>query len=537
MTKNILVIDDDPQVLMSVSKLLTKAGYFVTTASNSKEAFEKVEQSDFDLVIADIRMPDLDGIETIKKIKEIRNSKNKPHIPVVFITGYSDVEAIGRAKQLGEVVLKPFDLEDLLGRVRQQSTKRRVVITGLGVIASNGIGKDEFWEANVKGKSGVNKIEGFDTAGYSSKIAGQVLSFNPLKYMPESVAKRADRYAQLGLAAAKMAVEDSKLNLEEENKYKIGVCVGTGLGGLLYHEEQIAKIMKGGPGKAHPLGVPKTSPNAVPGHIAIELGLKGINLAISTACASSTNAIGQAFDIIRLKRADVVIAGGTEAPVTSFTFAAYDSLKVLSSSRNDNPHEASRPFDLDRDGFVLGEGAGMVILEELEHAQKRNAYIYAEIIGYGSTSGAYHMVMPDPSGDDAARVMRLAIEEANINPEDIDYINAHGTSTKVNDRVETQAIKAIFGKYAYQVPISSTKSMIGHLIGAAGGVELIATLLAMQNNIIPPTINYVTKDPECDLDYVPNEPRKVKKLNIAMSNSFGFGSNNAAVIVRSIGGG
>ena len=534
MAKRILVVDDDLSVLKSLEKLFKKQGYEVTSVSSGKLALECVEKLDFDLIIIDIRMPDLDGVETIKRIKEIRKSKSKPDIPVVFITGYSDVVAIDKAKEYGEVILKPFDLEELLSRIKQQSEKRRVVITGIGVVSPIGIGKEEFWEANLKGKSGVKKIESFDTTGYSSKIGAEVLDFDPLKYMSKAVAKRADRYAQLGLAAAKMAVEDSKLNLEIENKYKIGVCVGTGLGGILFHEEQILEMIKGGPAAAHPLGVPKTSPNAVPGHIAIELGLKGINLAISTACASSTNAIGQAFDIIRLKRADVIITGGTEAPITPFTFAAYDSLKVLSAKRNDKPEEASRPFDMDRDGFVIGEGAGMLILEELEHAKKRGAHIYAEIIGYGATSGAYHMVMPDPSGEDAARVMRLAMEEAGIKPQDMDYINAHGTSTKVNDKIETQAIKTVFGDYANKVPISSTKSMIGHTIGAAGAIELIATILAMQNNIIPPTINYQTKDPECDLDYVPNKARKVVKLNIAMSNSFGFGSNNAAIIVKNI---
>jgi 3-oxoacyl-[acyl-carrier-protein] synthase II len=536
MPKSILVVDDDLQVLNSLERLFKKEGYVVFTAKSGKEALERVEKADFDLVIVDIRMPELDGVETVRNIKEIRKSKSKSDIPVMFITGYADIDANERAKEFGEVVLKPFDLEEFLTRVKQQSAKRRIVITGIGVIAPNGIGKNEFWEANIKGKSGVRRIESFDTTAYNSKIAAEIPNFDPFNYMPDSVVKRADRYAQLGLAAAKMAVEDSKLNLNEEDKYQIGVCIGTGLGGIIFHEEQMLNVLKKGPARAHPLAVPKISPNAVPGHIAIELGLKGINLAISTACASSTNAIGQAFDIIRLKRADVIITGGAEAPITPVTIAAYDSLKVLSSKRNDKPEEASRPFDLERDGFVIGEGAGMLILEEFEHAVKRNAHIYAEIIGYGATSGAYHMVIPDPTGDDAARVMKLAIDEADIKPEEINYINAHGTSTKVNDKVETQAIKTVFGKYAYKIPISSTKSMIGHLIGAAGAVELIATVLAMQNALIPATINYRTKDPECDLDYVPNEPRKTTRLNIAMSNSFGFGSNNAAIIVKNIRG-
>jgi 3-oxoacyl-[acyl-carrier-protein] synthase II len=532
MAKNILVIDDDSQVLISLEHLFQKSGYSVATAKGGKEALQLIADRDFDLVVIDIRMPELDGVETVNKIKECRRNQNKVDIPIIFITGYADVDANAKAEELGEVVLKPFDLEDLLNRVKQQTVKRRVVITGLGVIAPNGIGKEEFWLANVNGKSGVKKIEGFDTSAYGVKIAGEIVNFDPLHYMSDAVVRRTDRYAQLGFAAAKMAVEDSRLNIDQENKFKIGVCIGTGLGGMLFHEEQIARVMEKGPAGAHPLGVPKISPNAVPGHIAIELGLKGINLAISTACASSTNAIGQAFDIIRLKRADVVISGGAEAPITPVTIACYDSLKVLSTKRNANPSEASRPFDLDRDGFVIGEGAGMLILEELEHALRRGAHIYAEIIGYGSTSGAYHMVIPDPSGDDAARVMRLAIEEAGIKPEDIDYINAHGTSTKVNDKVETQAIKTILGQHAYKIPISSTKSMIGHLIGAAGAVGLVATVLAIQENTVPPTINYQEKDPDCDLDYVPNEARHIPKLNIAMTNSFGFGSNNAAVIVK-----
>lgn len=531
MAKKILVVDDDPSVLKSLEKLFKKEGYDVTCVSSGKQALDCIERRDFDLVIVDIRMPDLDGVETVRNIKEIRTNQSKPDIPVLFITGFSDVVAIDKAKQYGEVVLKPFDLGEFLIRVKQQSTKRRVVITGLGVVAPNGIGKDEFWEANIKGKSGVNRIRSFDTAGYNSKIAAEVLDFDPLKYMPNSVAKRVDRYAQLGIAAANMAVEDSRLNIEEENKYNIGVCIGTGLGGVLFHEEQMMEIKIKGPHHAHPLGVPKISPNAVPAQIAIQLGLKGINLAISTACASSTNAIGQAFDIIRLKRADVVITGGTEAPITPFTFAAYDSLRVLSNKRNDMPQEASRPFDKDRDGFILGEGAGILILEELEHAIKRGAHIYSEIIGYSTTSGAYHMVIPDPTGDDASRVMELAIKDANINPEDIDYINAHGTSTQANDRIETQAIKTVFDKYAYRIPISSTKSMIGHLIGAAGAVEAIVCVLVIENSLIPPTINYKYKDPDCDLDYVPNEARR-QKVNIALSNSFGFGSCNACIVLR-----
>lgn len=531
MSKRILVVDDDRLVLNSVEKLLRKENYEVVTAQSGKEALEKVQQIDFDLIIIDIRMPDIDGIEAVKIIRQIRKDKGKIDIPVVFITGYADFAENVEVGKLGDVILKPFNLEDLLNRVKERSSKRRVVITGLGVVAPNGIGKNEFWEANINGVSGVKRMTGFDTTDYNSKIAGEISNFDPLKYIPESVAKRTDRYAQLGIAAAMLAVEDSQLNLEAENKYRIGVCMGTGLGGILFHEQQIANIKAGGPGKAHPLCVPKISPNAVPSQIAIQLDLKGVNLAISTACASSTNALGQASDLIKFKRADIVIAGGTEAPITQFTFAAYDALRVLSTKRNDTPQEASRPFDKDRDGLVLGEGAGILVLEEYEHAIKRNAHIYAEIMGYGATSGAYHMVMPDPTGDDAARVMRLALQDADISPEDIDYINAHGTSTQANDKVETQAIKAVFGKDAYRIPISSTKSMTGHLIGAAGAVEAVVCALVIENSVIPPTINYKYKDPECDLDYVPNEMRK-QKVDIILSNSFGFGSCNACVIFR-----
>lgn len=531
MPKAILVVDDDPQVLSSLERLFKKEGYIISTAKSGKEALEKIDKADFDLVIIDIRMPELDGIETVKSIKEIRKNKSKPDVPVMFITGYADVDANEKAKQFGDIVLKPFDLEEFLNRVKQQIAKRRVVITGLGVIAPNGIGKDEFWEANINGKSGVARIETFDTTGYNSKIAGQVLNFDPNKYIPEATVRRTDRYAQLGMAAAKMAIEDSDLNIEGEDKYLIGVCIGTGLGGILFHEEQMERVGMGGPGKAHPLAVAKISPNAVTGQIAIHLGLKGVNLAISTACASSTNAIGQAFDIIRLKRADIMVTGGAEAPITQTTVAAYDAMKVLSSKRNNTPADASRPFDNDRDGFVIGEGAGILILEEFEHAKKRGAHIYAEIIGYGAISGAYHMVMPDPSGDDAAKVMRLTMEDANIKPENVNYINAHGTSTKVNDKVETQAIKTVFGNYAYKIPISSTKSMTGHLIGAAGAVEAIICAMVIENSIVPPTINYQYKDPECDLDYIPNVARK-KEAHIAISNSFGFGSNNACIALR-----
>jgi len=408
--------------------------------------------------------------------------------------------------------------------------KRRVVITGIGVIAPNGIGKNAFWEANLQGKSGIDRIKDFDTSDYSSKMAGSVKYFDSLKYMSPVVAKRTDRFAQFGVAATKMALEDAKLNIEENEKDKVGICLGSGLGGIPFHEEQMMRGYQKGINRLNPLCVPKISPNSVSGHISIEFALKGPNIVISTACSSGTNAIGQAFDMICLGRAELMVSGGVEAPLTAFTFGAYCALHVL-SKRNDSPTEASRPFDKERDGFVMGEGAGILILEELSHALKRNAHIYAEIIGYGANSGAHHMVMPHPEGEDAAEAISLALKDAEIKPKEVDYISAHGTSTQANDKAETKAIKKVFGEHAYEIPVSSIKSMIGHTIGAAGAIEAVICALVIENNLIPPTINYENPDPDCDLDYVPNNMRK-EKVDIVLSNSFGFGSNNAAVIIK-----
>jgi 3-oxoacyl-[acyl-carrier-protein] synthase II len=407
-------------------------------------------------------------------------------------------------------------------------TKRREVITGLGVVAPNGIGKKEFWQANVDGKSGVDLIKGFNPSECQTKIAAEVNDFNPLEFMPELTAHKTDRFSQFAIAAAKMAEEDSKLKLDQQDSYRVGVSIGAGLGGMFFYEKQIVTMYEYGLKKAHPGSVPRVMSNAPAGQLAIELNLKGPTITVATACASGNHALGQASDLIRQDRADVMFAGGTEAPIVPYTLAAFDALKVM-SKRNDSPQEASRPFDKERDGFVMGEGAGILILEELNHALKRNAHIYAEIVGYGLTSGAYHMVMPLPEGEDAAKTMSLALEEAGIKPEEVDYINAHGTSTKANDKAETSAIKKAFGDYAYKIPISSTKSMIGHTIGAAGAIEAIICCLVIENNLIPPTINYKYKDRDCDLDYVPNQARK-KKVNIALSNAFGFGSNNATLI-------
>lgn len=533
MPKNILVIDDDPQVLNSLEKLFKKENYIVVKALSGNEAFEKVQSQSFDLVIADIRMPDIDGVETVKKIKQIQKEKGRRDIPVLFITGYADLAANTEAERIGEVILKPFDIENLLNRVKAQSDKRRVVITGLGVVAPNGIGKDEFWEANIKGKSGISRITSFDVSQLNSKIAAQVKDFDPLKYMPKLLAKKVDRFTQFGIAASRLALDDSGLDLEKEDKGHIGVSIGTGLGGMLYHEEAVLQIHKDKFSKVDPLTVPKVTSNAASSNVAIVFSLSGPNATMSTACAAGAHSIGYAYDLIKLNRADIMIAGGAEAPITPFTLCTFDALKVL-STRNDYPQEASRPFDKERDGFVMGEGAGIVILEELNHAKKRNAHIYAEIIGYSLTSGAHHMVIPAIEGKDISRTISLALKDANIEPQKIDYVNAHGTSTQANDKAETYAIKEIFGDYAYKVPISSTKSMIGHSLGASGAIGVIVCLLTIENDIIPPTINYKYKDPECDLDYVPNEARKAK-ADFALVNAFGFGNNNISIVIKRLG--
>ncbi len=408
--------------------------------------------------------------------------------------------------------------------------KRRVVVTGLGVLASNGIGKDRFWEANLQGRCAMGPISKFDASAYQTRIAAQLTGFNPLDFMPEGVASKVDEFAQFALASARMAQKDSGLKLEAENPYRLGVVIGSGLGGMFFYERQITAVLEAGPKKAHPSSVLRVMPNAPSGVVSIELGLKGPNMTVATACASGNHAIGQAYEMICHNKADVIFAGGSEAPIVPYTFAAFDNMRVM-SRKNDTPLEASRPFDKARDGFVMGEGSAMLVLEELEHAQKRNAHIYAEIVGYALTSGAQHMVIPIADGEDAARTMRLALADAGLQPTEVSYINAHGTSTTANDRAETLAIKEVFKEQAYKIPISSTKSMVGHTIGAAAAIEAVACCLAIQNNIVPPTANYQQSDGECDLDYVPGVAR-AHKVDVALSNSFGFGSNNATLIFR-----
>lgn len=409
--------------------------------------------------------------------------------------------------------------------------KRRVLVTGLGVVAANGIDTAHFWESNTLGRSGIDKITSFDPSHYPSRVAAEVRNFDPLLYMSDKVAKRVDRFVHFGLASAKMGMDDSGLDLESEDPERIGVIIGSGLGGVLFHESQIMGAYEKESHRFNPLCVPRITPNAVAAHIAIQYGLLGPNFVISTACASGNHGIGEAYRKIQHHEADVVVSGGAEAPLTEFTFGAYCALRGVLSKKNDSPEQASRPFDLERDGFVMGEGGAVLVLEELNHALERGAHIYSEIVGYGLASGAYHIAMPQPTGGDAARTMMLALKEANVHPAEIDYINAHGTSTIANDVAETKAIKTVFEGSARKVPISSTKSMIGHSIGAAAAIEAVISCLTIEHQLIPPTINLVHPDPECNLDYVPNKARNAE-INYVLSNSFGFGSVNACLVFK-----
>ena len=405
--------------------------------------------------------------------------------------------------------------------------RRRVAVTGLGVLAPNGIGVTEFWQASLDGKSGIDTVTAFDVSIFPTRVAGSLKGFDPFQFLEKRAARRLDRFAQLGLIAAQMALEDSGLDLGREDRERVGSIIGSGLGGVLFHEEQILVAYERGPHRLNPLCVPRVTPNAVSAHIGIHFGILGPNMVISTACASGTHAIGESLRKIQHGEADVVLTGGAEAPLTQFTFGAYCAMRVL-SKRNDPPEKASRPFDRDRDGFVLSEGAAGLLLEELDHALKRGAHVYAEVIGYGLSSGAHNIVIPDPTGHDAARTMSLALKDGNIPPTAVGYINAHGTGTVPNDVAETKGIKEVFGEHAYQIPVSSTKSMTGHAIGAAGAIEAVVCCLAVEHQAIPPTINYENPDPECDLDYVPNQCRE-GKVDVAISNSFGFGNANACL--------
>ncbi|SHH28136.1 3-oxoacyl-[acyl-carrier-protein] synthase II [Caloranaerobacter azorensis DSM 13643] len=408
--------------------------------------------------------------------------------------------------------------------------KRRVVITGIGVVSPIGIGMEEFWNAIKEGKNGVDYITRFDTEGYSTKIAAEVKGFKPEDYMDKKEAKRMDRFTQFAVAASRLAVEDSQLNLDLINKNRFGVVIGSGVGGLSTLEEQHEKLLKKGPKRISPFFIPMMISNMAAGQIAILLGAKGPNETVVSACASSTNAIGDSFKIIQRGDADIIVTGGAEAAITPLALAGFSSMKALSTN-NDNPKIASRPFDKNRDGFVMGEGSAILILEELNHALNRGAKIYGEIVGYGMTCDAYHITAPAENGEGAARAMKSALDDAGIEPNMIDYINAHGTSTPYNDKFETAAIKEVFKDYAYKLKVSSTKSMTGHLLGAAGGLEGAVCALTVYHDFIPPTINYNTKDEECDLDYVPNKGIE-QKVIYAMSNSLGFGGHNASIIIK-----
>ncbi len=408
--------------------------------------------------------------------------------------------------------------------------EKRVVITGMGVIAPNGIGIDAFWKAISSGQSGIGKITYFDASSYPSQIAGEVKDFDPLNFMNPKSARRMDRFAQFSVAATSMALEDAGIEITERNSDRIGISFGSALGGIPCAEAQHSIFLEKGLNRVDPLIAIKIFSGASTSHVSIEFGIKGHSNTIGGACSSSTDSVGYAFYAIKNNLADIMIAGGAEAPIVPLTFGGFCLIDAL-SKRNGDPTRASRPFDKERDGFVMAEGSGVLILEDLESALNRDANIYAEVLSYGTTNDAYHMVQPLPNGKQAIKAIELAIKNAKIKPTEIDYINAHGTSTHLNDKVETKVIKEVFGEYAYRIPISSTKSMIGHTLGAAGAIELISSVLTLKKQFIPPTINYEYIDPECDLDYVPNKGRK-SIVNIVLKNSYGFGGKNSAIIIR-----
>jgi 3-oxoacyl-[acyl-carrier-protein] synthase II len=407
---------------------------------------------------------------------------------------------------------------------------RRVVITGLGAITPLGNNVETFWSNLKNGVSGISTVDAFDTTRYDCKIGGQIRDFDPKPFFknPKDV-RRTDRFTQLAMAAAKMAVADSAIDIDKlERRDRFGVIVSTGIGGLKTLQEQLTILLTKGPSRNSPFTIPMLISNMASGVISMEFDLHGPNLCIVTACATSNNAIGESWRIIKFGDADIFLAGGSEASIVEIGFAGFSAMRAL-STRNDEPERASRPFDRDRDGFVMSEGAGVVVVEELEHAKARGAKIYCELTGYGLSADAYHMTAPPPYGEGAARAMQLALEHARISPDQVDYVNAHATSTDIGDICETRAIKQVFGDYAYKVAISSTKSMTGHLLGGAGGVEMAACALAIRDSVIPPTINLENPGEECDLDYTPNVARE-KKVRVALNNSFGFGGHNATLL-------
>ncbi len=412
-------------------------------------------------------------------------------------------------------------------------SERRVVITGIGVVSPVGNNLASFWDSLKAGHSGIGRIGAFDTEKFDCKIAGEVRDYDATPYYktPKDV-RRTDRYTQLAVGAAKMSLDDSGLDLESIDLDRAGVMIGSGVGGLATMETQVGQMMNKGPDRTSPFMIPMMISNMASGFISMEHGLRGPNMAIVTACATANHCMGEAWRIIKFGDADIILAGGSEACIVPVGVAGFAAMRAL-SLRNDEPERASRPFDKDRNGFVMGEGAGVIILEEYEHAKKRGAKIYCELAGYGLTADAYHMSAPNPEGEGAARCMRMAMKHAKVNPEDVDYINAHGTSTPIGDACETKAVKRAFGESAHQVAVSSTKSMTGHLLGAAGAIEMAACVMAMRDSLLPPTINLENADPECDLDYVPNTARE-KEVKVAISNSFGFGGHNSSVVIKAI---
>jgi len=411
----------------------------------------------------------------------------------------------------------------------------RVVITGIGIVSPIGNNIEEYWKSLKEGKNGIDRVTYFDASEFRTQIAGELKEFDPDDFLEPKLARRIPKFIQYAVASAKMALDDSMLNLSNFDPYRIGTVIGSGIGGIEFIEENYQIMLEKGPGRVSPFLVPYEIINMAPAMVSIEFGIKGPNLSTVTACATSNNAIGDSFRIIQRGEADVMFAGGTEAGITPLTFAGFCAIRTAMSRRNDEPSRASRPFDKERDGFVMGEGAGILVLESLSSALKRDAKIYAEIVGYGMSADAHNMVQPLEDGEAAANSMKNAFDDANIIPQDVDYINTHGTSTILGDIAEILAIKKVLGESAYSVPISSTKSMTGHLLGAAGAVELIACALAIQNSCIPPTINYEFPDPQCDLDCVPNEARDAD-LNIVASNAFGFGGHNATLVARKFTG-
>ena len=412
--------------------------------------------------------------------------------------------------------------------------KRRTVITGLGILTSIGNNKKTFWENLINGKSGIGLITRFDTSDFSSKIAGEIKDFDPLTYIDRKDAKRMDLFCQYGIACALQAVEDSGLEMQKVDLEKTGAIVASGIGGLTTCENQHNRLLNKGPSRVSPFFIPSMIVNTTAGSIAIRFGIKGPNFAVSSACASAGHAIGEAYLNIKSGNADVMLTGGSEATITPLALAGFCVMRAL-STRNDEPEKASRPFDKERDGFIMSEGAGIIVLEELEHAKARGAHIYCELVGYGASNDAFHITAPDENGKGAELSMKSAIEDARFNLDEVDYINAHGTSTPLNDKIETKAVKSLFKDHAKNIPISSNKSMFGHMLGASSVSELIATILTIKNNVIPPTINYEFPDAECDLDYVPNQARE-KPINTAISNSFGFGGHNVTLAVKRFDG-